>query len=212
MAKGFDSGVYTGMILIDLQKAFDTVDHEILLEKMSFVGFSKQVIDWFRSYLSNRTFKVKIGKTFSDDGNLTCGGCSSEDPSLALCFFTMKDGIWFTRLCLIFSDLKQERGRGRVSLEPQITNHNFQSLYRLTRGRTFQSKILQTYQVYIKQMWGQLSSKTNRSWNIAVSYFVYLFLMCDCCVRVDKFHGCFSFVFFISIELPLALKLKLDYI
>ena len=73
VAKGFDSGVYTGMILIDLQKVFDTIDHEILLEKMSFVGFSKQVIDWFRSYLSNRTFKVKIGKTFSDDGNLTCG-------------------------------------------------------------------------------------------------------------------------------------------
>ena len=56
VAKGFDSGVYTGMILIDLQKVFDTIDHEILLEKMSFVGFSKQVIDWFRSYLSNRTF------------------------------------------------------------------------------------------------------------------------------------------------------------
>ena len=61
------------MILIDLQKAFDTIDHEILLEKMIYIGFSEQVINWFRSYLSNRTFQVKIGKTLSDAGKLSCG-------------------------------------------------------------------------------------------------------------------------------------------
>ena len=73
ISKGFDSGLYTGMILIDLQKAFDTIDHEILLEKMIYIAFSEHVINWFRSYLSNRTFKVKVGKTFSDAGILTCG-------------------------------------------------------------------------------------------------------------------------------------------
>ena len=73
ISKGFDTGFYTGMILIDLQKAFDTIDHEILLEKMIYIGFSEQVINWFRSYLSNRIFKVKVGKTLSDAGILTCG-------------------------------------------------------------------------------------------------------------------------------------------
>ena len=73
ISKGFDSGLYTGMILIDLQKAFDTIDHEILLEKMVYIGFSEQVINWFRSYLFNRTFKVKVGKTLSDAGKLSCG-------------------------------------------------------------------------------------------------------------------------------------------
>ena len=60
ITKGFDSGVYTGMILIDLQKAFDTIDHEILLCKMKFIGFSEKVLDWFKCYLSERSFKVKI--------------------------------------------------------------------------------------------------------------------------------------------------------
>ena len=71
--QGFDSGLYTGMILIDLQKAFDTINHNILLEKMSLMGFSEKAIGWFKSYLSNRTFKVTIDKIFSSNGNLTCG-------------------------------------------------------------------------------------------------------------------------------------------
>ena len=61
------------MILIDLQKAFDTIDHEILLEKMIYIGFTKKTIDWFRSYLSNRSFKVNVNKTLSASGKVTCG-------------------------------------------------------------------------------------------------------------------------------------------
>ena len=63
ISKGFDQGLYTGMILIDLQKAFDTIDHDILFDKMSFLGFSEEVINWFKSYLSKRTFLInKIGR------------------------------------------------------------------------------------------------------------------------------------------------------
>ena len=45
--KGFESGKYTGLILIDIQKAFDTIDHEILLKKMGCIGFLEKVIGWF---------------------------------------------------------------------------------------------------------------------------------------------------------------------
>lgn len=71
--QGFDFGIYTGMILIDLQKAFDTIDHKILIEKMPYFGFSKDVINWFNSYLSGRIFKVSVNDTTSNSGNLTCG-------------------------------------------------------------------------------------------------------------------------------------------
>ena len=37
VAKGFDSGFLTGMISIDLRKAFDTIDQKILIEKMKFL-------------------------------------------------------------------------------------------------------------------------------------------------------------------------------
>ena len=73
IANGFKSGLHTGMILIDLQKAFDTIDHKILINKLEFLGFSKNVILWFKSYLSNRKFKVNFNKTFSEPGKLLCG-------------------------------------------------------------------------------------------------------------------------------------------
>ena len=61
------------MILIDLQKAFDTIDHKILLNKMEFIGFSASSIQWFKSYLENRTFSVQVEDSLSTPGILACG-------------------------------------------------------------------------------------------------------------------------------------------
>ena len=49
-----------GMILIDLQKAFDTINHEILPGKLHAIGFSEKTVTWFKSYLSDQAFKVNI--------------------------------------------------------------------------------------------------------------------------------------------------------
>ena len=76
--KGFDEGLLTGIILIDLQKAFDTVDHEILLQKLKAIRFSKGTKQWFRSYLSERIFLVNIEIKLSDFGKSLLGvpqGC-----------------------------------------------------------------------------------------------------------------------------------------
>ena len=70
---GFEEGLLTGMVLIDLQKAFDTIDHSILLEKMSCLGFAGKTIAWYKSYLTNRSFIVNVGKEFSSPGKLSCG-------------------------------------------------------------------------------------------------------------------------------------------
>ena len=61
------------MILIDLQKAFDTIDHEILLQKLKAIKFSKSTIKWSKSYLSERIFLVNIENKLSDFGKISCG-------------------------------------------------------------------------------------------------------------------------------------------
>ena len=71
--KGFDEGLLSGMILIDLQKAFDTIDHEILLQKFKAIKFSESTIKWFKLYLSERIFLVNIENKLSDFGKISCG-------------------------------------------------------------------------------------------------------------------------------------------
>ena len=64
-------GNLVGMVLIDLQKAFDTVDHGILLQKLGAVGVSS--VGWFDSYLSDRRQCVEVSGTRSDFLPVTCG-------------------------------------------------------------------------------------------------------------------------------------------
>ena len=71
--KGFDQGLITGMILIDLQKAFDTINHDILLQKLYAIGFSKNSLNWFRSCLPNRTSLVNLGNVFSQPACVSSG-------------------------------------------------------------------------------------------------------------------------------------------
>ena len=73
VATGMDKQMHTGMILVDLQKAFDTLDHGVLLEKMKYFGFRASVMKWFESYLSNRKFLVCIDNVFSEAGTLKYG-------------------------------------------------------------------------------------------------------------------------------------------
>ena len=54
MTEAFSQGKYTLGIFLDLSKAFDTVNHNILLEKLKAYGIQSENLKWFRSYLSNR--------------------------------------------------------------------------------------------------------------------------------------------------------------
>ena len=68
-----DKRFHTGMILVDLQKAFDTLDHTVLLQKIDCIGFNESISKWFQSYLSNRKFFVTLENVFSNAGLINSG-------------------------------------------------------------------------------------------------------------------------------------------
>ena len=64
-------GRMVGLVLIDLQKAFDTVDHDILLEKLKAIGVSS--VAWFKSYLFDRSQCVEVNSVRSSFRSISCG-------------------------------------------------------------------------------------------------------------------------------------------
>jgi hypothetical protein len=68
-----DKGNLVGMVLLDLQKAFDTVDHSILLMKIKAMGFTENAVNWFSSYLYDRHQLVDVSGVQSSKVGITCG-------------------------------------------------------------------------------------------------------------------------------------------
>ena len=68
-----DTGLINGVLFLDLRKAFDTVDHQIMIRKMYLYGVKDNALAWFTSYLSNRTQVCKVNNTVSSAKPVNCG-------------------------------------------------------------------------------------------------------------------------------------------
>ena len=68
-----DAGKFSCGVFVDLKKAFDTVDHSILLQKLAHYGFRGLINDWFRSYLQERAQVTMVGNRSSNKSLITCG-------------------------------------------------------------------------------------------------------------------------------------------
>ena len=68
-----DKGLINSVVFLDLKKAFDTVDHDILIKKLEFHGFKNTALHWFISYLGQRKQVCKIGSSISKIKTITTG-------------------------------------------------------------------------------------------------------------------------------------------
>ena len=71
--KSLDSKGFCGAVLMDLSKAFDTLNHELLIAKLHAYGFQKDSLSFLHSYLTNRWQRTKVNSTFSSWSELIQG-------------------------------------------------------------------------------------------------------------------------------------------
>ena len=71
--RNMDVGLINGVLFLDLQKAFDTINHTILLSKLECYGVGGLPLLWFHLYLKNRKQICKVNNSLSTFENVSCG-------------------------------------------------------------------------------------------------------------------------------------------
>ena len=104
--EAMDQGFYTGAIFLDLRKAFDVVNHDLLIAKLQMYGCSSSTLFWFRSYLSDRRQCVSLASVMSDTEVLRSGVPQGSilGPVLFLLFVNDLSLSWKNRNSLFADD------------------------------------------------------------------------------------------------------------
>ena len=104
--KSLDDGNMVIGIFLDFSKAFDTVDHDILLFKLSHYGIRDNALLWFKSYLSNRNQFVAYDGVRSSLKTIKCGVPQGSilDPLLFLIYINDLRNVCGNSLPILFAD------------------------------------------------------------------------------------------------------------
>ena len=132
--ENLDSGKLIFSIFLDFRKAFDSVNHDILLSKLQIYGIRGQALDWFRSYLNNRQQYVHVNKCESSLETIKCGVPQGSilGPLLFLIFIndiTKSSNIFKYILYADDSTLSTCITENELEEHTELINHELNNVY-----------------------------------------------------------------------------------
>ena len=96
-----DKGEYVSALFMDLSKAFDTINHDLLIAKLKAYGFSKEAFKLMKSYLKNRKQKVKINNKFSSERDVIAEVLQGSIDGLLLFNLFINNLVSFAEECIL---------------------------------------------------------------------------------------------------------------
>ena len=153
LVENIEQGLINGLALIDLSKAFDLVDHKLLLQKLEQYGITPLALKWFQSYLNDRYQLVQIASSLSNPSLIKLGVPQGSilGPILFLIFINDLPNYVGNSKPYLFADDSSIISQGSdqhelsVSLQSYISSVSHWSYHNKLSLNTKKTKIMKIY-------------------------------------------------------------------
>ena len=150
---GLDLGKLVGLVFIDLKKAFDTVDHDILCQKLEYYGIQQQQqLAWFKSYLSNRKQFTRVNGVDStvEDINVDVPQGSCLGPLLFLIYINdLPQAVQKSSMSMYTDDTSLCHQSSDIAQLNEAINSDLAQVEKWLKGNKLSLNVMKTHSMLI---------------------------------------------------------------